>query len=219
MVHCRCGVSELGVEWLIRRLKAVVEGRIELPTPSYRGTRTLEEALVKRRSQRAFLDRSVELAAVGQILWAGQGIRDRSGGRTAPSAGGRYPLDLYVLTEGGVGQYLPEDHAIVNLLTGDFRQSLYSAALLQEPIKQAPLVIVITADYARAEQQHGGDRAERFALIESGHVAQNILLQAYAMGLAAIAFGAFKEEHVADAMQLPPERTPLYIIAIGYPRS
>lgn len=196
-----------------------MEGRIELPTPSYRGTRTLEEVLVKRRSNRSFLDRSIELAAVGQILWAGQGIRDRSGGRTAPSAGGRYPLDLYVVTESGVGHYLPEKHEIEGVLSEDLREVLYSAALFQDSIKQAPLVVVITADFARAEHQHGEERAERFAWIEAGHVAQNILLQAYAMGLAGVAFGAFKDEQVVEVMQLPPERAPLYIIAIGYSRS
>jgi SagB-type dehydrogenase family enzyme len=196
-----------------------VEGRTALPSPSYRGTRTLEEVLVKRRSNRSFLERPIELAAIGQLLWAGQGIRDRSGGRTAPSAGDRYPLDLYIATEEGAGHYLPEEHEIEGVLSEDLREALYSAALFQDSIKQAPLVIVITADYVRAEHQYGDDQAERFALIEAGHVAQNILLQAYAMGLAGVAFGAFNDEQVVEAMQIPPERVPLYIIAIGYSRS
>lgn len=193
-----------------------MEGRTELPTPSYRGTRTLEEALVKRHSNRSFLDRPIELAAVGQLLWAGQGIRDRSGGRTAPSEGRRYPLDLYVITEEGLAQYNPEEHALEDRLSEDLRETLYSAALFQESIKQAPLVVVITADYARAEHQHGEERARRFALMESGNVAQNILLQAYAMGLAGVAMGAFKDEQVGETLRLPPERTPLTLIAIGY---
>jgi SagB-type dehydrogenase family enzyme len=196
-----------------------VEGRTALPSPSYRGSRTLEEVLVKRRSNRSFLERPIELAAIGQLLWAGQGIRDRSGGRTAPSAGDRYPLDLYIATEEGAGHYLPEEHEIEGVLSEDLREALYSAALFQDSIKQAPLVIVITADYVRAEHQYGDDQAERFALIEAGHVAQNILLQAYAMGLAGVAFGAFNDEQVVEAMQIPPERVPLYIIAIGYSRS
>jgi SagB-type dehydrogenase family enzyme len=193
--------------------------RTRLPSPSYRGTRTLEEVLVKRRSNRTFLDRPIEVASVGQILWAGQGIRDRSGGRTAPSAGGRYPLDLYLVMEEGVGYYVPNEHAIEAIFTDDVREALYGAAFFQDSIKQAPLVIVITADFARAEHQYGDARAERFALIESGHVAQNILLQAYAMGLAGVAFGAFKDEQVSEVMKLSPEQTPLYIIAIGYSRS
>jgi SagB-type dehydrogenase family enzyme len=196
-----------------------MEGRIELPSPSYRGTRTLEEVLVKRRSNRSFLDRPVELAAIGQLLWAGQGIRDRSGGRTAPSAGGRYPLDLYVVNAEGVGLYLSEDHAIEGVGAEDLREALYSAALFQDSIKQAPLGIVITTEYDRAEHQYGEERARRFALMEAGHVAQNILLQAYAMGLAGVAFGAFKDDQVTDVMQLPPEREPLYILALGYSRA
>jgi SagB-type dehydrogenase family enzyme len=195
-----------------------VEGRTELPTPSYRGTRTLEEALVKRHSNRSFLDRPIERAAVGQILWAGQGMRERSGGRTAPSEGRRYPLDLYVITKEGLAQYIPEQHALEDRLSEDLREALYSAALFQESIKQAPLVVVITADYARAEHQYGEERAKRFTLMEAGHVAQNILLQAYAMGLAGVALGAFKDEQVSEALQQPSERTPLYIIAIGYSR-
>ncbi len=79
-----------------------------------------------------------------------------------------------------------------------------------------PLVIVITAELARAEHQYGEERAERFVLIEAGHVAQNMLLQAYAMGLAGVAFGAFKDEQIAEALRLPAERIPLYILAIGY---
>jgi SagB-type dehydrogenase family enzyme len=195
-----------------------MEGRIELPSPSYRGTRTLEEVLVKRRSNRSFLDRPVEWAAVGQILWAGQGIRDRSGGRTAPSAGGRYPLDLYIITEGGVGRYIPEEHVVEGLLVADLREMLYAATHFQESLKQAPLDIVIMAEIARADHQYGAESAERFALIEAGHVAQNILLQAYAMGLAGVAFGAFSNEQIVDALQLKGEQTPVYVIAIGYAR-
>jgi SagB-type dehydrogenase family enzyme len=113
---------------------------------------------------------------------------------------------------------LPEDHAIEGLFEGDVREPLYAAAFFQESIKQGPLVLVITADFARAEHQYGEERAMRFALIESGHVAQNILLQAYAMGLAGVAFGAFKDEKVRETMRLPVERNPLYILAIGYSR-
>ena len=190
--------------------------RIELPSPSYRGTRTLEEVLVKRRSNRSFLDRELEQAAIGQLMWAGQGIRDRSGKRTAPSAGGRYPLDLYLATGAGVRHYLPQEHALQPVFAEDIRESLYAAALFQDSLKQVPLVIVITAELARAEHQYGDERAKRFTLIESGHVAQNMLLQAYAMGLAGVAFGAFKDEQVAELLRLPAERIPLYIVAIGY---
>ena len=115
--------------------------------------------------------------------------------------------------------YLPEEHALEAVFADDIREVLYRATLFQDSIKQAPLVIVITAEYARAEQQYGAARAERLALIEAGQVAQNILLQAYAMGLAAIAFGAFEDEQVSDVLRLSSARSPLQVIAIGYARS
>lgn len=196
-----------------------MQERIDLPKPSYRGTRTLEEVLLKRRSNWTFKERGIELAAVAQILWAGQGVRDIQGNRTAPSAGGRYPLDLYVINDQIVTHYLPDDHQLERHLPEDPREELYQAIFFQEAIRQAPLVVVITADYARAEQQHGAKLAERFAFLEAGHVAQNMLLQAYAMGLAGAAFGAFKAKQVSALMQLPKECQPLYIMAVGYARN
>lgn len=193
-----------------------MEGRIELPSPSYRGTRTLEEVLAKRHDRRAFLDRPIELSAMGQILWAGLGLRYPSGGRATPSMGDRSPLDLYVITEQGLAHYLPEQHQIEALISQDLREALYRAAYFEESIQQAPFVIVITADFGRSEQQNEEGRSERLALMECGHVAQNILLQAYAIGLAGVVFGAFKDKQVSEALNLSPEQRPLNIIAIGY---
>ncbi len=196
-----------------------MEGRIDLPKPSYRGTRTLEEVLLKRRSNRAFKERGIEMAAVSQILWAGQGLRDDAGHRTAPSAGGRYPLDLYVIDDQNVTRYIAEDHQLERHLSEDPREKIYQATLFQDAIRQAPLVIVMTADFGRAEQQHGAQLAERFAFMEAGHVAQNMLLQAYAMGLAGAAFGAFNAKQVRKILQLPRQQLPVYVMAIGYARS
>lgn len=85
---------------------------IELSKPSMRGTRTLEEVLYARRSNRHLVERPVESENISQLLWAAQGIRDASGLRTAPSAGQRYPLDVYLVGENGVPHYLPEDHVL-----------------------------------------------------------------------------------------------------------
>lgn len=193
-----------------------MQGRIELPSPSFRGTRTLEETLVKQRSDRVLLNRPIELAVVGQILWAGQGFRDRSDDHRAASVGSQSPLALYILTEEGVGRYQAEDHSLEGVLDEDLRETMYTAAQFQESLKQAPLVIAITASYDQAERLFGQVHAEHLTLIETGHIAQNMLLQAYAMGLAAVACGAFDEAKVHDSMQLPSDWEPLYLLAFGY---
>ena len=71
---------------------------IELPAPDLNGTLSLEQALDERRSVREYAATPLTLDEVGQLLWAGQGITDDDGYRTAPSAGARYPLELYTVT-------------------------------------------------------------------------------------------------------------------------
>ncbi|MCJ7823721.1 MAG: nitroreductase family protein [Anaerolineales bacterium] len=52
--------------------------------------------------------------------------------------------------------------------------------------------------------------------MESRHIAQNNLLQAYAKGLVGVVFGAFEDEKVANLLPVPPTRQHLSIIPIGY---
>jgi nitroreductase len=51
--------------------------------------------------------------------------------------------------------------------------------------------------------------------MEAGHVAQNILLQATALGLGAVPVGAFQEQQVAKVLKLPRDQTVLYLIPVG----
>ena len=60
---------------------------IALPEPDLDGSATLEQTLVRRRSQREFAPDELPLDTIGQLLWAAQGITDDEGHRTAPSAG------------------------------------------------------------------------------------------------------------------------------------
>jgi len=53
--------------------------------------------------------------------------------------------------------------------------------------------------------------------MEAGHAAQNIHLQAVAMGLGSAPIGAFDDEQVHTVLKLPDEHWPLYIIPVGYP--
>ena len=152
-------------------------GETPLPTPSQRGEVSLEETLTRRRSIREFTEEGLISAEVSGLLWAGQGITDPRGLRTAPSAGALYPLELYVATREGVYHYLPQSHRLVVLLPEDMRLGLWEAGLKQGALREAPAIIVISAVYARTEAKYGL-RAERYVRLEAGHAAQNILLQA-----------------------------------------
>jgi len=85
---------------------------VELPVPDLNGTLSLEQALRERRSVREYATARLTLDEIGQLLWAGQGITDDDGHRTAPSAGARYPLELYAVTAAELMHYLPVGHRV-----------------------------------------------------------------------------------------------------------
>jgi len=188
-----------------------------LPAPRLKGAMSLEETLAARRSVRQFTDEELTLEEISQLLWAAQGITADWGGRTAPSAGALYPLEVYVATADGLYHYVPQGHKAIVESRADLRHELWRAGLSQDAIREAPAVFVIAAVYARTERKYGG-RAERYVRLEAGHAAQNLLLQAVALGLGGVPIGAFYDDQVQNALALPSDYVPLYLIPIGHPR-
>ena len=191
---------------------------IVLPAPQLEGSRTLEETLAQRRSVREFSDTPLALAELGQLLWAAQGITHPAGLRTAPSAGALYPLQVYAVTREAAYHYSPQGHQMTAHIQGDMRPALHAAALQQDPVLNAPAVIVIAAVYAQTAQKYGAERSPRYVHLEAGHAAQNVLLQAVALKLGAVPIGAFEDEKVKQALRLPPDQQPLYLIPVGHPK-
>lgn len=191
---------------------------ITLPPPQQKGTLSLEEALARRRSVREFADTPLSLSELGQLFWAAQGVTDPAGLRTAPSAGALYPLEVYAATREGVYHYEPAGHRLMVHARSDVRRALYTAALQQSAVLNAPAVMVIAAVYARTAYKYGEERTPRYVHLETGHAAQNILLQAIALDLVAVTIGAFEDDIVKQALALPSDQEPLYLIPVGHPR-
>lgn len=197
-----------------------------LPAPRQSGALSLEECLALRRSRRLYAQGSLTMEQIGQIFWAAQGVTDPERGlRTAPSAGALYPLEVYLVAgeggieglEAGLFHYLPARHAIEKVRSGDLRQPLAAACLGQSWMARAPVLVVLTAEYERAERKYGA-RGQRYALMEAGHACQNLLLEVEALGLAAAVVGAFHDRNLSNALQLPEGREPLAVIPIGQRR-
>jgi len=200
-----------------RGLTARRAKKILLPEPNLTSNVSLEEALAGRRSVRRFSSRALELEQIGQLAWAGQGITDRADGfRTAPSAGAIYPITLYFATDEGLFVYGPAGHSLEELFRGDLRGRLTAAAFRQNAVAQAGCDCVIAGSVRKVAAKYGS-QARRYILLEAGHVAQNILLQAAALDLAAVPIGAFDIKAVGRVCRLDKETEPLYIIAVGYP--
>ena len=177
---------------------------------------TLDDALRERRSTRSFTDRPVSRATIAHLLWASQGRTASWGGRTAPSAGALYPIELYVATADGVARYIAAQDATAQVVAEDRRLAL-AAATGGQPAATAALVLFVLSGVIGRTATKYGDRAERYVLLEAGHACQNLLLEATALGLGAVPIGAIDDDLVRAALGLDHDEQPLYVIPVGYP--
>ena len=195
---------------------------LDLPPPDTAGAIPLEQLLARRRSVRSFTGATLDLAAVGQLLWAAQGVRDASGKRTSPSAGALYPLELYLVAGAihgvppGTYRYEPSAHRLVRLASGDRRAELAAAALDQAWLADAPALIVVAAVEERTRSKYR-KRARRYVRIEVGHAAQNLALQAVSLGLGTVVVGAFRDADVRRVLELADPEQPVVILPVGEP--
>lgn len=194
--------------------------KIPLPSPETQSEVSVEQAIAERRSARDFTGQALEIDSVGQLLWAAQGVTSSQGGRTAPSAGALYPLEVYIVAgkladlDPGVYRYRPDDHSLSLHLSGDVRIELARAAR-QAWIADAPMVLVIAAVYERTRRKYGS-RTERYVHMEVGHVAQNIYLQTESLGLGTVMVGAFRDAEIQTVLHLPSREAPLALMPVGH---
>ncbi len=196
---------------------------IQLPPPFVSGGLPLVEAIAARRSVRSFSPQPLQLFQLSQLLWAAQGITSPgSSFLSAPSAGGTFPLTVYVAIgedgverqTGGVFHYVSDGHSLAWHFNGDIRSDLADSAFGQDFISVAPVCLIIIADYEKTMARYNV-RGERYVFMEAGHASQNIYLQATALNLGTVAVGAFREEDVRRILRLDGKARPLYLMPLG----
>ncbi|HEY3275047.1 MAG TPA: SagB/ThcOx family dehydrogenase [Syntrophorhabdaceae bacterium] len=201
--------------------------RIALPKPEIGGETDIWRILAKRRSRRAF-DHKKTLTAgtLSALLWATQGITSpygQGGFRTAPSAGGLYPIETYLhirAVEGidaGLYHLRPREFDLEFLRKGDFSITLARAGLDQSVLAEAHTVFIWSAYIERSKWKYR-ERAYRYIYLDAGHIAQNLYLAAEALHLGTCAVGAFFDGEVNDLIGLDgKEETVIYMAAVGRP--
>jgi SagB-type dehydrogenase family enzyme len=211
-------------------MKKKENGRVKLPEPKYDGSMSVEKAIKNRRSVREYTGEALTLAEAGQFLWAAYGVTEpvtngpaflRGGLRAAPSAGARYPLEVYLIAgkvtglAAGVYRYVSEEHALVRVQEGDLRGALCEAAYGQEWIREAPASLAITAIFERTTKKYGQRGSERYVWMDAGYLGENVYLQAQALGFGCCVAGAFSDDEVRKAMKLPENEAPVCLLAVG----
>jgi SagB-type dehydrogenase family enzyme len=194
---------------------------VQLPEPRLEGSASLEQTLAKRRTVREFSDEPISLENVSQLLWAAQGITNKLGYRTAPSAGALFPLELYLAAgnvaglDTGLYSYEPRTHVLTRTISHDVRPQLANAALGQPWVRDCAAVIVFTAVPKRTTKKYG-ERGIRYIHIEVGHASQNVFLQAVALGLGAGVVGAFEDNQLKEIIKAEDGEEVLYLMPVGY---
>ncbi|HZD43556.1 MAG TPA: nitroreductase family protein [Methanomicrobiales archaeon] len=118
----------------------------------------------------------------------------------APSAGNREGWDVVVATDEEV------------------RLELSDAALGQAHIAEAPAVFVVCANYVRSMSRYG-ERGILYAVQDATIACTFMMLAAHAEHLGACWTGAFDEDEVRDALELPRHIRPVALLAVGRPRA
>jgi SagB-type dehydrogenase family enzyme len=200
------------------------EQRLSLDSESGRRGADLWQCLARRRSQRRYLDRPLTQAELAALLWATQGITGAMGGyhfRASPSAGALYPVETYLAVhrvEGvtpGIWHFQVLDFALELIADGDFRQPLVAAGLSQDFLGEAGVVFIWTGVLNRARWKYR-ERAVRYLFLDAGHICQNLMLAATALGLGVCPVGAFFDEEVESLVQVDErQEVALYLAAVG----
>jgi len=192
---------------------------ISLPAAATDSQYSLEKSLANRRSARAFAEDAVSLENLGQMLWSAQGVTDDMGHRTAPSGHSIYPINIYAVVrnvtglEPGLYHYIPESHSLGQLLNSS---ELLTDDAEQASVKAAPVVLVFGAIYSKAATQYSPwETAVKVTNQESGHISENIYLQAQSLGLGTVVVGGFSPDNVKNMLQLPANETIVYLQPFG----
>lgn len=213
----------------LRAVKRYGGSRIPLPGPASLDA-PLGEAIRRRRSQRAFADLPIALDALTALLEAGYGVtrvlspegeRPALSLRAVPSGGALYPLELYAGVvrvdelEPGLYHFDPLWPGLEVLRSGLAADELATLSTYPEIASSCSVLVFIAAIFGRTRFKYGL-RGYRFALLEAGHVAQNITLAAASLGLAAVPLGAFYDRRADAFLGLDGvNESTLYAIALG----
>jgi SagB-type dehydrogenase family enzyme len=187
----------------------------------------LGRAIELRRSRREFVASPLDPEILGRLLHMSYGLRGRkvvdgtwSYDRSVPSAGGLYPLELYLALQAvsgiadGLYHYDPLAHELEQLEPGHFQAALASLSIGQDMILSANATIVISAVRRRTMWKYG-QRGYRFLWLDAGHVGQNVYLVATGMGLGVAAVGGFFDGEVDALLRLSADEQAMYMLCVG----
>ena len=205
--------------------------RVQLPAIEniLNNNRTFEDVISARRSLRDFADLDISLDELSKILHQSYGITGELPGnkefhqnlRSAPSAGALYPAEIYIAVrkvsgvEPGIYHYNVPNHEIELLIPGDPTEKMQEVCCGQEYVRQSSIVVLISGVLERTKLKYG-ERGYRYALLDIGHLGQNIYLSCTCLELAVMTTCGFFDDEANKLLRLDGvDETAMYVAFIG----
>lgn len=182
----------------------------------------LDMLLSERKSDRQFKNRPISLTDLAKILSSARitrtkGLFER---RTYPSAGARFPIELYVFIfngkkiKPGAYHYNVLTNSLEILAEGNF--SRYRKQICSNYLITPAAALILTAVLPRTEVKYG-IKAYPFSLIEAGHLCQNIQLKCAQIHLGSCPVAGFINDRLVEILDLNDEELPVYVVGLGHP--
>jgi SagB-type dehydrogenase family enzyme len=186
-------------------------------------TRGLESLIRARRSAHTFAEGPIPLENLAKVLEIGCGVTEHQDvpRRATPSGGALYPIEVYPLVLGvdglqnGIYHYAALAHELEHV------RPLPDAAPLKEFVPpdlfnaRPPVILAISVVFARTQKKYL-ERGYRFALLEAGHIAQNFVLTATALGLHSLCMGGYWDDPFNDLLGFAPtDEAVVYAVLLG----
>ncbi len=192
--------------------------------------RSFDEVVSSRRSVRDFADLNIDLDELSKILHQSYGITGeapankngfRQDLRSAPSAGALYPAEIYIAVrkvsgvEPGIYHYNVPNHEIELMIPGDPTEQMYEVCCQQEFVHKTSIVIIMSSVLQRTKLKYG-ERGYRYALLDIGHLGQNIYLSCASLDLAIMTTCGFFDDEVNKLLRIDGvDETAMYVAFIG----
>jgi len=188
---------------------------------------TFLKALGSRISTRAFSGENVDLDTLSKLLTLACGLKHHdSFNRTYASAGGRYPIEVYIAIlrsndlEKGIYHYNIKRNALELIKQGDYSEKLIGYYENQNLSTDFPCIIFLSAVFQRTMDKYS-DRGYRYMLLDAGHMGQNLYLTAtyLSLGILGIGRGDVRDKEFDKFLGLVSDNESLiYSFIVGHPQ-
>jgi SagB-type dehydrogenase family enzyme len=203
-------------ETIAARSKALDWENQPIPYKDYKVGVSIDLKPFIKENPKSFLDEpSQTLWRLSQLLFCSYGLTARVPTmmgpplylRAAPSAGGLYPAEIYLLSRGtpalpaGLYNYQCRTHSLVHFWDSSVWPALQEACFVHPVLETTDLALVITAIFYRSAWRYE-DRAYRRIFLDTGHILGNIELASAFTHYRPHLIGGFSDEQVNNLLYL-----------------